>query len=179
MKRSSMIVAMLTVWGCGPSYGGQDVKTPDELVEEQDKLAQEDEQRKKQRGTDDVVGDEATDSEKKRQFDKKQAKMELQRATRSAESCPGVVYEQEGKEHPRGATKVTITFQEDGTVKQASIPSPFDEKPVGECVLRAFKAVIVPPYVGGDQIVDWDVDLKDQPKAEAAEPAKKDAGKKK
>jgi hypothetical protein len=91
--------------------------------------------------------------------------MELQRATRSAETCPGVVVEQEKKgEHPRGETKVSISFQEDGTVRQVSIPSPFDGTPLGECVIRAFKAVIVPPYVGGEQIVDWDVSLKDAPK---------------
>jgi len=166
MKRATIVVLAFQLWGCGPSYGGQDVKTPDELIDEQEQMAAEDEKKKKEKGTDEPYSSEETDAEKKRAFDKKQAKMELQRATRSAESCPGVVAEQETKEHPRGDTKVTITFQEDGTVRQAQIPSPFDGTPVGDCVLRAFKAVIVPPYVGGDQIVDWDVSLKDAPKAE-------------
>jgi len=162
MKRPLCIVLLsLSSSGCGPSYGGQDVKTPDQLVDEQEKIAAEDEKNKKARGVDESYSSEETDSEKKKKFDKKQTKLELQRATLSAESCPGVVYEQEGKEHPRGAFKVTITFQEDGTVKTIAVPSPFDGKPVGDCVTRAYKGVIIPPYTGGEQIVDWDVDLKD------------------
>jgi cell division protein FtsN len=164
MKRLSTAIALL-ISACGPSYGGQDVKTPDQLVEEQDQLEQADQKNKKARGADETYSSEETDSEKKREFDRKQTKMELQRATRSAETCPGVVAEQEKKgEHPRGETKVSISFQEDGTVRQVSIPSPFDGTPLGECVIRAYKAVIVPPYVGGEQIVDWDVSLKDAPK---------------
>jgi hypothetical protein len=171
MKRATIMLA-ISVWGCGPSYGGQDVKTPDQLIEDQDQLAKEDEQKKKARGDDPsmYVGEE-TDAEKRRKFDKKQVDMELQRATRSAESCPGVVQEQEKKDHPRGETKVTVTFQEDGTVRQVNIPPPFDGTPVGDCVLRAYKAVLVPPYTGGDQIIDWDVSLKDAPK-EAGDAAK-------
>lgn len=163
MKRAVCILLLsLNSSGCGPGSGGQDVKTPDQLIEEQDRLAQEDEKNKKARGVDESYSGEETDQEKKKKFDKKQTKMELQRATMSAESCPGVVYEQEGKEHPRGDFKATITFQEDGTVKAITIPSPFDGKPVGDCVIQAYKHVIIPPYVGGEQIVDWDVSLKDK-----------------
>jgi hypothetical protein len=176
MKRLCLAVATL-VSACGPSYGGQDVKTPDQLVDEQDQIEAKDEANKKARGVDDSnVGSEETDAEKKREFDHKQVDLELKRATRSAESCPGVVAEQETKEHPRGDTRVSITFQEDGTVRQISIPSPFDGTPIGECVVRAYKAVIVPPYTGGDQIVDWDVSLKDEPKAAGAKGKKKAAG---
>lgn len=173
MKRLVCLVLLsLNGSGCGPGSGGQDVKTPDQLIEEQDKLGMEDEKKKKARGVDESYSSEETDSEKKKQFDKKQTKMELQRATMSAESCPGVVYEQEGKEHPRGDFKATITFQEDGTVKQITIPAPFDGKPVGDCVMQAYKHVIVPPYTGGEQIVDWDVSLKDK-KPEKGEKTKK------
>lgn len=164
MRPLSRTLLALTLAGCGPSYGGQDVKTPDELVDEQEQLAAEDEKKKKEHGDDSYIGGEETDAEKKRKFDEKQVKMELTRATRSAESCPGVVAEQETKDKPRGATRVSVTFQEDGTVRQVSIPSPFDGTPVGDCVLRAYKAVIVPPYSGGEQIVDWDLELKDAPK---------------
>ena len=172
MKRLCIAFATL-ISACGPSYGGQDVKTPDQLIDEQDQLEQQDEKSKKARGVDDTVTSEETDEEKKKAFDRKQVDLELKRATRSAESCPGVVAEEEKKEHPRGDTRVSITFQEDGTVKQVSIPSPFDGTPIGECVVRAYKAVIVPPYKGGEQIVDWDVSLKDAPKSDAAKKGKK------
>lgn len=154
---------VLGLVGCGPSYGGQDVKTPDELIAEQEKIQAESDKSAKARGVDDTTSDQATDAEKLKEFDKNQSTMELQRATRSAESCPGVVAGQETKAKPRGEVTITITFQEDGTVKSASIPSPFDGTPVGDCVLRAYKAVIVPPYTGGDHIVDWKATLKDAP----------------
>ena len=175
MKRLCIAIATL-VSACGPSYGGQDVKTPDQLVDEQDQLEKQDEAKAKARGTDDTasLSHEETDAEKKREFDRKQVDLELTRATRSAESCPGVVAEEEKKgEHPRGDTRVSITFQEDGTVKQIAIPSPFDGTPIGKCVTQAYKAVIVPPYTGGDQIVDWDVSLKDAPKAGGDKKSKK------
>jgi hypothetical protein len=175
MKRPLCIVLLaLSGPGCGSGLGGgQDVKTPDQLIEDQDKQAQEDEKNKKRRGVDESYSGEETDQEKKRKFDKKQTKLELQRATLSAESCPGVVFEQEGKEHPRGEFKATVTFQEDGTVRQVTIPSPFDGKPVGDCVIQAYKHVIIPPYVGGEQIVDWDVNLKDQKPDKGGDKAKK------
>src|SRR5436309_2307478 len=96
MKRAFLLLAV-SMWGC-TSYGGQDVKTPDQLVDEQEQLAKEDEARKKARGDDPAAAAEETDAEKKREFDRKQTEMELKRATRSAESCPGVVAEQEKNE---------------------------------------------------------------------------------
>jgi hypothetical protein len=175
MKRLCTAIALF-ISACGPSYGGQDVKTPDQLIDDQDQMEQADQKNKKARGVDETYSNEETDAEKKREFDRKQVELELKRATRSAESCPGVVAEMEKKDHPRGETKASITFQEDGTVKSVSIPSPFDGTPIGDCVIRAYKSVIVPPYTGGEQIVDWDVVLKDAPKADAKGGAK---GKKK
>jgi hypothetical protein len=152
--------------GCGPSYGGQDVKTSDEWLAEQEQIAAEQEKNKQDTGD---YGELETDEEKRKQFDKKQAKMELQRATRSAESCPGVVGPQETPEtKQRGSATVSITFQEDGTVKDATINSPFNDTPIGECVLNAYKPVLVPPYTGGDQIVDWDVKLEDAKEEKSA-----------
>jgi hypothetical protein len=172
MKWVFLCALTALAYGCGGSEG-QDVKTPDQLIDEQEKLAIEDEKTKKAHGDDPALGVEETDAEKKREFDQKQVKMELQRATRSAESCPGVVAEQETKEHPRGEARVTITFVEDGSVKDVNIPSPFDGTAVGDCVKRAYKSVIVPPYSGGDQIMDWDLTLKDEKPAAAAPKGKK------
>lgn len=168
MIRTSLVAIAVVLSGCGPSYGGQDVKTSDEWLEEQERIAEEDEKKRKERG-EDYTSTEETDSERQKKFDKKQAKLELQRATLSAESCPGVVHEQETKENKqRGTANVTITFQEDGGVKDVNVSSPFADTPVGICVANAYKKVLVPPFVGGDQIVDWELTLEDKKEEPAA-----------
>jgi hypothetical protein len=172
MKSLWFCAVAALAWGCGGSEG-EGVKTPDQLIDEQVKIAEEDEKRKAAKGEDPALGAEETDAEKKREFDQKQVKMELSRATRSAESCPGVVAEMETKEHPRGEARVTVTFVEDGTVRDVSIPSPFDGTPIGDCVKRAYKSVIVPPSSGGEQIVDWDLTLKDEKGVKSDSKAKK------
>ena len=177
MKRALTLVALGLI-GCGPGPG-EHVKTPDELVADQESIQANSDKEAKARGTDDSISSEATDSEKAKAFDEKQTTMELQRATRSAESCPGVVAGQEGKSKPRGEATVTITFQEEGSVKSTTIASPFDGTAVGDCALRAFKAVIVPRYIGGDHITDWKINLVDAPAAAGSTPAPAPAPKKK
>lgn len=168
MKRLTWMLCLLAACG-GPSSGGQGVKTPEELVEEQERLAEEqDRESKAHQGT--SGSDEETDLEKKAKFDKKQVELELKRAQRSAESCVGVVTEQ----GPTGTAKVSLTFSNDGHVKDGTISAPFDGTPVGKCALNAMKAVIVPPFDGSEETVDWEFDLtpKEDPKA-AEDPKKK------
>jgi hypothetical protein len=150
------IVALLLSACGGASSEGQGVMSPEERLAEQERLAYEAEQNKKRRGDSPDVAL-ADDEDKTGEFDKKQSKMELQRATRSAKSCSGVVDE----EKHRGEAKVTITFSSDGSVRDASITPPFDGTKLGECILNAYKAVIVPPFDGSDKIVDWDLTVED------------------
>ena len=128
--------------------------TPQERLDEQERMAYEEEQRKKKYGDSGYVPPDE-EEEQAAQFDKEQTEMELKRATRSAETCTGVV---EAKAY--GEIEVTITFQEDGTVRQVAVPAPHDGTPLGDCITRAYEAVIVPPYSGGDQIMSWKLTLK-------------------
>jgi hypothetical protein len=159
------VLGFAVVWvGCGPSYGGQDVKTPEEIVEEQERLGAEQEKQAKPTGE----GGE-TDLEKRGKFDKKQAELELKRAQRSAETCAGVVTE----EGPSGEAQITLTFKNDGHVKDASIGAPFAETALGNCALRAMQAVIVPAFEGPDETIEWKLDLTVKEKVEPKEPEKK------
>lgn len=172
MKRLTWLtlVAPLLVACGGPSDGGQGVKTPDELVAEQERLADEQAaESEKHQGT--SGSDEETDLEKKAKFDKRQADLELKRAQRSAESCVGVVTEQ----GPTGTAKFSLTFSPDGHVKDGTVSAPFDGTPVGKCALNAMKAVIVPPFDGGEETVDWEIDLtpKEDPNKKPEDPKKK------
>ena len=70
----------LLISGCF-SAEPQGVKTPDEIIAEQEAMGAE--QLEEEKTATPVIEDEETDSEKAAKFDKKQAKLELQRAARS------------------------------------------------------------------------------------------------
>jgi hypothetical protein len=152
--------------GCGgPSSEGQDVKTPDELLADQEAQAMEDEKKRKASGDDYDDNVEQTEDEKAREWDETGADRALKQAARSAETCPDSVTEKA----PKGTGTVTLVFKNDGNVKTSEIAPPYAETPVGECVLRAMGAVIVPSYTGAEKQVTWEVDLN----GKKAEPAPK------
>ena len=88
----SIPLALCFCWACGgPSSSGQGVKTPEELVADQEALADtQAKETEEHRSTE----SEPTDMEKKAAFDKRQADLEMKRAVRSAETCPGSVTEE-------------------------------------------------------------------------------------
>ena len=76
-----------------------------------------------------------------RDFDRTTASHGLIGAARAAQVCrriPG----------PTGPGKVKLVFQPSGTVKTATIDPPYDGTPTGECVLKLFVQVTVPPFEG-------------------------------
>ena len=153
MKRRWLGLLALGMAACGPTYGGQDVKTLDQLLDEQEKLG--DEQLKRQQANSPLDASGSTEDEKKRQWDAKQADLEMKRAARSAETCPESVTEKA----PKGKCAVSLTFANDGHVKEVSIGTPYTDNAVGKCVERAMKAVVVPAYTGSEQHLEWEIDL--------------------
>jgi hypothetical protein len=138
---------------CGPSYEGQGVKSPDEIVAEQEALAAE--QEKVARDPNDYAAPEVTEDEKQREWDQHFAELELKRASRSAETCPESV----GEKSQKGRARVTLVFHNDGRVKEARIGDTYADTPVGKCVLRAMEAVIVRTYAGPEKTIEWEIDL--------------------
>lgn len=171
------------------SNENNEVKTPDQILAEQEALG--DEQLKKQQQNGNRVDvSESSEEEKKREWDAKQADLELHRAAHSAETCPDSVVEGDkaidpktGKP-PKGSkaptkgkdtkANVTILFANDGHVKTLTVAPPYDENPVGKCVQRALNAVIVPAYNGSEHTEEWVIDLTGGKKSG---PAKSDAPK--
>jgi hypothetical protein len=157
MKRvvlGAFVLGLVTA--CGPSMTADHVKTPDELIAEQEAAG--DEQLKKQKNSSDYddTSPGTTDEDKRRGWDTKQADIELHRASHSAESCPESVTEKA----PKGKATLALTFANDGHVKTATISDPYGEDTtIGKCVLRAMKAIIVPAYQGAEQVIDWEIDL--------------------
>lgn len=157
--------AFALAWGCGSSNEGK-IKTPEERLAEQEQLAYEEELKNRSKPKQAVPEPE---EERAGAFDKGQSDLELTRATRSAETCSEVVT---GSDVPHGETSVTLTFANDGSVAEARIPAPFAGTRIGECVLNAYKGVILPPYSGELEVVTWTLSLK-APKPAPAEKGKK------
>ena len=154
MTRLALLVAF-GLGACGPAQPSH-VKTPEELIaEEEAKGAEQLAEQKRQGGSYDEPN--VTEDEKKRQWDEKQSDLELRRAARSAETCPQSVTEKA----PKGRATVTLTFTNDGRVKDSKISDQYAETAVGTCVLRAMGNVIVPAYNGPEQTVEWEIDLTD------------------
>jgi hypothetical protein len=111
----------------------------------------------------------------KNKFDEEQARIVLNRASTNAHSCVEVV----DKEQPHGDAQVIVTFSGVGKSTKASIASPYDGTPIGNCATRAFVNMIVPPFEGADVELIQVVNLKPEPKADKGAPAKKPPAKQK
>lgn len=152
MKKSVLVVAVAWV-GCGPSLEPAGVMTPEERIREQERLAYEQELAASQRGMDPSI---ELDEEEDKPFDSVQAKLELRRASGSAHTCVDVV---QAENMPKGEADVTIVFGRDGGVRDVTLSAPFAGSPLEECVLNAYRAVIVPPFDQPEHTVSWRVDL--------------------
>lgn len=172
MQQRFLGLFALALVACASNEPGE-VKSPDQILAEQEALG--DEQLKKEANAPRPDTSESTSEEKKREWDAKQADLELHRAAHSAETCPDSVVEGDkaidpktGKP-PKGSkaptkgkdtkAEVKILFANDGHVKELTVAPPYDENPVGKCVQRALKAVIVPAYVGSEHTEEWVIDL--------------------
>jgi len=155
MTRLALAALFTTTWLAACSTASPDhVKTSDEwLAEQENEGAKIQQQNKKGEGAYDEPT--TTEDEKKREWDEKQADLELKRAARSAETCPESVTEKA----PKGKGTVTLLFTNDGRVKESKIGEPYADTAVGTCALRAMANVIVPAYNGPEKTVEWELDL--------------------
>jgi len=152
MKQFSLLLVGSLVVACGPKLKTDRVMTPEERLQEQERLAYEAELEAQNNPQDSELDLEEEDEVKS--FDEGQAEMELRRATLSAVTCPDVV-----EKAPKGTGEIAVTWSHDGTVRDASINSPFAGSPIEDCVLNAYKAVIVPPFKESEYTMNWKVDL--------------------
>jgi hypothetical protein len=174
MNKSLIFVlgaSLLLASGCGPKK--PKVKSQDERLEEQ--LALADEQMAEQDANKSRFSEDETDSEKAEKFDVEHAKHELKRATLNASDCPNTFEKSQLEGYQPGTAELQITFANDGSVSKATINSPYDGTPVGDCVLRAINSVQVRLYQGEEVTVEWKVELaKAKPvEGKAADPKKK------
>ncbi|MBX3219257.1 MAG: hypothetical protein KF795_01985 [Labilithrix sp.] len=104
------------------------------------------------------------------QYDKEATEVVLKRAARQVKENCGQAKDEDGKAvGPWGKTTIQVALGRNGHSKGTTVPSPFQGRPTGNCVEKAFTNLTFPPWNGADTQVDWEVELVEPGK----EPAKK------
>jgi hypothetical protein len=100
-------------------------------------------------------------SSAKTPYDKDAVEAQLKRASRQVKANCGSATDDEGKATgPWGSMKASVVLGRNGHVKQVTIPSQYDGKPVGLCIVHAFEKLVFPPYAGSSDVsIDWDVEV--------------------
>lgn len=94
------------------------------------------------------------------QYDKEGTEIALKRAARQVKDNCGQAKDENGKAiGPWGKATVQVELGHNGHSKGITVPSPYQGKPVGACVEKAFTNLTFPPWAGSDTTVDWEVDL--------------------
>jgi len=103
------------------------------------------------------------------QYDKEATEVVLKRAARQVKDNCGAAKDDNGKATgPWGKATIQIVLGHNGRSKGLTVPAPYQGKPTGNCVEKAFTNLTFPPWGGADTQIDWEVELV-QP---AAEPKK-------
>ena len=104
------------------------------------------------------------------QYDKDATETVIKRAARQVKDNCGAAKGDDGKATgPWGKATLQIQLGKNGHSKGVTVPAPYQGKPVGNCVEKAFTNLTFPPWGGSDTEVSWEVELVNP----AADPAKK------
>jgi hypothetical protein len=94
------------------------------------------------------------------QYDKEGTNVALRRAARQVKDNCGATKDDSGKATgPWGKVKVQVQLGHNGHSQGVTVPAPYQGKPVGNCIERAFTNLQFPPWQGADAQVDWEVEL--------------------
>ncbi len=101
------------------------------------------------------------DSSGKVPYDKEALEVQLKRAARQVKGHCGGATDDTGKATgPFGQTKVSLVLGRNGRIKGVTVPSEYDGKPAGICIVHAFQKLTFPPYPGSsDATLDYDVEV--------------------
>ena len=104
------------------------------------------------------------------QYDKEATEVVLKRAARQVRDNCGQAKDENGKAvGPWGKTTIQVQLGHNGHSKGITVPAPYQGKPTGNCVEKAFTNLTFPPWAGADTEVDWEVELIEPGKEKAAE----------
>jgi hypothetical protein len=93
-------------------------------------------------------------------YDRAALEVILARAARQVKSNCGAATDDNGvASGPWGKTTFSVKLGHNGHSKGGTIPAPYDGKPTGNCVVKAFTNLIYAPFAGDDADVDWPVEM--------------------
>ena len=94
-------------------------------------------------------------------YDKDAVEAQLKRSARQVKGSCGSATDEDGKATgPWGKVNATVTLGRNGHVKDVKLPSGYDGKPAGACIVHAFQKVQFPPYAAPDDAtIDWEVEV--------------------
>lgn len=93
-------------------------------------------------------------------YDKEATEVVLKRAARQVKDNCGAAKDDNGKAvGPWGKATVQVQLGHNGHSKGVTVPPPYQGKPSGNCVEKAFTNLTFPPWTGSDTQVDWNVEL--------------------
>jgi hypothetical protein len=94
------------------------------------------------------------------QYDKEGTEIALRRAARQVHANCGAAKDDAGKAGgPWGKVTVQVQLGHNGHSKGITVPAPYQGKPTGNCIEKAFTNLTFPPWSGSDTQVDWEVEL--------------------
>lgn len=96
------------------------------------------------------------------QYDKEGTEVVLKRSARMVKDNCGQAKDENGKATgPWGKVTIQVMLAPNGHSKGVTVPAPYQGKPVGNCIEKAFANLSFPPWSGSDTQVDWEVELVD------------------
>ena len=94
------------------------------------------------------------------QYDKEATEVVIKRAARQVKDNCGAAKGDDGKASgPWGKATITLQLGANGRSKGVTVPAPYQGKPVGNCVEKAFTNLTFPPWGGSDAEVSWEIEL--------------------
>lgn len=152
MKALGCGLTALIFVACGPNLAPDPVMTPQQRLQEQERLAYETEQERKKLGERGVWEEE----DEQIGFDEEGAKQELQRASLGAQTCSEIAQ----SAVPKEKVKLGITWASGGHVRQVEVAPPFKGHEIEACLVAAYKSVIVQPFKEPEYRMNWELELK-------------------
>jgi hypothetical protein len=94
------------------------------------------------------------------EYDKEATEEVVKRAARQAKENCGAAKDDSGKAvGPWGKATLQIQLGHNGHSKGLTIPAPFQGKPTGKCLEKAFAKLTFPPWAGSDTEISWEFEL--------------------